>query len=133
MYKPTTIILSAELSTLSIDVNQRRTLALLNALIYHDIAFRPVIGMYNGDAENAFKVSTDNTTLIKRLAFKDFMQESILILGEDTCNLLYGDSTMQDIGKYTEISLSDAVKLESYTQEYCPIDMELQYFACKTA
>ena len=130
-YQPKTIILSAELSRLSVDVNQKRTLALLNALIYHDIAFKSVVGSYKGTFEHAFKVSTENTTLIKRLAFKDFMQESILIIGEDETNLLYSDNNMESIGKYSETTREDAMSKENYTQEYDAKDKELKYFICK--
>lgn len=129
-------LFSAFLSELSLDINTRRTLQLETALTNLQIPFEVCEGVYNGTKEISFKADLsgyDNDTLmyvirdIKRLAFNEFKQESILFINDkNECNLLFNDKTMQYLGTWTKTTELDVLQmlLGCYT-----IDSKGNYYA----
>ena len=129
-------LFSAFLSDLPLDINTRRTLQLETALSNLQIPFELCEGVYKGTKEISFKADLsgyDNDTLvyvlrdIKRLAFNEFKQESILFINDkNECNLLFNDKTMQYLGTWRKIFLIDCIccNLDAYT-----IDSKGDYYA----
>jgi hypothetical protein len=129
-------ILSAELSHLTEEQNVDRSIQLLNALRNADFAFKTCQGVYKGDSELSFLVNchgVEDNALIKRLAFTDFKQESILVIKETDSEayLLYNDNRLEELGKFTEVSQSEAENNDNYTAMYGNDRKTLKYFICK--
>ncbi len=116
-HKEQVIILSGELSTLTQEKNQRRTITLGACLESLDFTFKKVSGCYNGIKEVSFLVIPRNNTeidILKGLAFTKFGQESVLY--QDTtghCFLEYPNDTSEKIGRFEEITNAD--NIQNYT------------------
>ena len=136
-------LFSAFLSDLPLDINTRRTIQLETALTNLQIPFELCEGVYKGTKEISFKADLsgyDNDALvyvlrdIKRLAFNEFKQESILLINakvdkygniKNECNLLFNDKTMQYLGLWTEVDSFTAIQgFDAYT-----IDSKGDYYA----
>ena len=129
-------LFSAFLSDLPLDINTRRTIQLETALTNLQIPFELCEGVYNGTKEISFKADLsgyDNDTLvyvlrdIKRLAFNEFKQESILFINDkNECNLLFNDKTMQFLGTWKKLLEMNVIHsdLDAYT-----IDSKGNYYA----
>ena len=112
------VILSAELSHLTLDENNTRTNQL--KLMLTKLGFNPVemVGCYKGSSETSFFVPTERVDDIERLefiAFDRFQQESILVQYSDGHSRLHYPNHVEHIGKVREITKQEAFKRDCYT------------------
>lgn len=99
------IILSGERATLSPARNAVRTDELHSKLAEIAIEMHPVLGSYLGKAEKSFMVTLterDEYDDIRRLAFDQFDQESVLLVSDSgDASLIFADSAVVSIGQWT--------------------------------
>ena len=113
------VILSAELSSLSLTENDRRTTLLNDMIAELKLPFKPAKGVYKGSAENSFVVVVNDQADIDTLtnfAFKSFAQESVLHQDSNQlARLIYANGTMETLGKLVQVDKETAQKLDNYT------------------
>jgi len=107
------IIISAELSTLSRSENEGRTKRLIELLDALPINYKPVQGMYKGSPEQSFIIDlSDGSVLVEEIidiALDDYGQEAVLTIDENlNGTLIYTDGTSEVIGTFKP--------LDSYTR-----------------
>jgi len=107
------IIISAELSTLSRSENQLRTWSLKHLLEELPIKYKSVQGMYKGSSEQSFIIDlSEGNVLVEEIidiALDDYGQEAALIIDENLKgSLIYNDGTSEHIGTFKP--------LDSYTR-----------------
>ena len=112
------VLLSAELSHLTLEENNTRTNQL--ELMLRHSGFKPVfmVGRYKGEQENSFFVPITRIDDIERLefiAFDRFGQESILVQYSDGHSRLHYPNHIEYIGKVREITEHEALTLGNYT------------------
>ena len=112
------VILSAELSHLTVEENNTRTNQL--ELMLNKLGFKPVLmnGVYKGSSEISFFVPVTRNDDIERLefiAFDRFNQESILVQYSDGHSRLHYPNHIEHIGKVREITKQEAFKRDAYT------------------
>lgn len=112
------VLLSAELSHLTLEENNTRTNQL--ELMLRHSGFKPVLmkGVYKGSSEISFFVPTERIDDIERLefiAFDRFQQESILVQYSDGHSRLHYPNHVEHIGKVREISKEVALTKDCYT------------------
>jgi len=112
------VILSAELSHLTLEENNTRTNQL--ELMLRHSGFKPVLmkGVYKGSSEISFFVPVIRNDDIERLefiAFDRFNQESILVQYSDGHSRLHYPNHIEHIGKVREITKQEAFKRDAYT------------------
>jgi len=112
------VILSAELSHLTLEENNTRTNQL--ELMLRHSGFKPVLmkGVYKGSSEISFFVPVIRNDDIERLefiAFDRFNQESILVQYSDGHSRLHYPNHIEHIGKVREISKEVALTKDCYT------------------
>jgi len=112
------VLLSAELSHLTLEENNTRTNQL--ELMLKQSGFKPVLmkGVYKGSSETSFFVPVTRNDDIERLefiAFDRFQQESILVQYSDGHSRLHYPNHIKYIGKVREITKQEAVKRDAYT------------------
>ena len=112
------VLLSAELSHLTLEENEIRTNQL--QLMLTKLGFKPVemIGRYKSDQETSFFVPITRNDDIERLefiAFDRFGQESILVQYSDGHSRLHYPNHIEHIGKVREITRQEAFKRDAYT------------------
>jgi len=112
------VLLSAELSHLTLEENNTRTNQL--ELMLKQSGFKPVLmkGVYKGSSETSFFVPVTRNDDIERLefiAFDRFQQESILVQYSDGHSRLHYPNHIKYIGKVREIPKQEAVKRDAYT------------------
>ena len=112
------VILSAELSHLTLEENNTRTNQ-LELMLKHS-GFKPVLmkGVYKGSSEISFFVPTERVDDIERLefiAFDRFQQESILVQYSDGHSRLHYPNHVEYIGKIREITKDVALTKDCYT------------------
>ena len=112
------VLISAELSHLTLEENNTRTNQL--ELMLRHSGFKPVfmVGRYKGDQENSFFVPVTRADDIERLefiAFDRFQQESILVQYSDGHSRLHYPNHVEHIGKVREITKQEAFKRDCYT------------------
>ena len=112
------VILSAELSHLTLEENNTRTNQ-LELMLKHS-GFKPVLmkGVYKGSSEISFFVPTERVDDIERLefiAFDRFQQESILVQYSDGHSRLHFPNHIEYIGKVREITKEVALTKDCYT------------------
>ena len=112
------VILSAELSHLTLEENNTRTNQL--ELMLRHSGFKPVLmkGVYKGSSEISFFVPTERIDDIERLefiAFDRFQQESILVQYSDGHSRLHYPNHVEHIGKVREITKDVALTKDCYT------------------
>lgn len=124
------IILSAELSSESMESNALRSSILERTIDDLKIPYKKSLGVYKGSHEVSFvvNVGTDRTVLdvLKRMAFKSFGQESVLIQDANGLSFLeFHNGKTLELGKMVEVSEDEAMRLDNYTV------MDGQFFATK--
>ena len=112
------VILSAELSHLTLEENNTRTNQL--ELMLRHSSFKPVLmkGVYKGSSEISFFVPVTRNDDIERLefiAFDRFQQESILVQYSDGHSRLHYPNYIEHIGKVREITKEVALTKDCYT------------------
>ena len=112
------VLLSAELSHLTLEENNTRTNQL--ELMLRHSGFKPVLmkGVYKGSSEISFFVPVTRNDDIERLefiAFDRFNQESILVQYSDGHSRLHYPNHIEYIGKVREITEHEALTLGNYT------------------
>ena len=112
------VILSAELSHLTLEENNTRTNQ-LELMLKHS-GFKPVLmkGVYKGSSEISFFVPITRIDDIERLefiAFDRFQQESILVQYSDGHSRLHYPNHVEHIGKVREITKEVALTKDCYT------------------
>ena len=112
------VLLSAELSHLTLEENNTRTNQL--ELMLRHSGFKPVLmkGVYKGSSEISFFVPTTRIDDIERLefiAFDRFQQESILVQYSDGHSRLHYPNHIEHIGKIREVSKDVALTKDCYT------------------
>ena len=112
------VILSAELSHLTLEENNTRTNQL--ELMLRHSGFKPVLmkGVYKGSSEISFFVPITRIDDIERLefiAFDRFQQESILVQYSDGHSRLHYPNHIEHIGKIREVSEEIALTKDAYT------------------
>jgi len=112
------VLLSAELSHLTLEENNTRTNQL--ELMLRHSGFKPVLmkGVYKGSSEISFFVPVTRNDDIERLefiAFDRFGQESILVQYSDGHSRLHYPDHVEYIGKVREITKQEAFKRDAYT------------------
>lgn len=112
------VLLSAELSHLTLEENNTRTNQ-LELMLKHS-GFKPVLmkGVYKGSSEISFFVPVTRNDDIERLefiAFDRFQQESILVQYSDGHSRLHYPNHIEYIGKVREITEHEALTLGNYT------------------
>lgn len=111
-------IISAELDSQPKSRNEQRTKALFAHLNERGFNPVPVNGVYKGSVEQSFLVRLrDESDLLylENLAFTVFKQESILVQYSDGHSRLHYGDAVEYLGKLTELPVSDALKLNSYS------------------
>lgn len=113
------IILSAELSGLSKEANEKRTNTLRNILEDCNLTFNDSIGVYKGKEEKSFVVLPNNDEEIqgiKEFAFLNFDQESYLYQDSNQeAYLVFNNGTHQQLGRLSEVPQAIAQAEENYT------------------
>lgn len=113
------VILSGELSSLSSNENDRRTILLNDMIAELRLPFKKALGTYKGQSENSFVVIVNDQTDIDTLAgfaFKSFGQESILHQdANQEARLIFNDGTTKNLGKLEQVSKEVALSLDNYT------------------
>ena len=112
------VLLSAELSHLTLEENNTRTNQ-LELMLKHS-GFKPVLmkGVYKGSSEISFFVPITRIDDIERLefiAFDRFQQESILVQYSDGHSRLHYPNHIEHIGKIREINKEIALTKDNYT------------------
>ena len=112
------VLLSAELSHLTVEENNTRTNQ-LKLMLKHS-GFKPVLmkGVYKGSSEISFFVPITRIDDIERLefiAFDRFQQESILVQYSDGHSRLHYPNHIEHIGKIREINKEIALTKDNYT------------------
>ena len=112
------VLISAELSHLTLEENNTRTNQL--ELMLRHSGFKPVImvGCYKNVHENSFFVPVTRVDDIERLefiAFDRFQQESILVQYSDGHSRLHYPNHIEHIGKVREITKDVALTKDCYT------------------
>ena len=112
------VLLSAELSHLTLEENNTRTNQL--ELMLRHLGFKPVLmkGVYKGSSEISFFVPVSRIDDIERLefiAFDRFQQESILVQYSDGHSRLHFPYHVEHIGKIREVSEETALTKDCYT------------------
>ena len=112
------VLLSAELSHLTLEENNTRTNQ-LELMLKHS-GFKPVImvGFYKNVHENSFFVPITRNDDIERLefiAFDRFQQESILVQYSDGHSRLHYPNHVEYIGKIREVTRPQAFESDCYT------------------
>lgn len=107
------IIISAELSTLSERENKERTSLLTELLDTLPIDYRPVQGMYKGSSERSFIIALSNGNLLAQdiidIALDDYGQEAALIIDSELKgSLIFKGGASEHIGTFKA--------LDSYTR-----------------
>lgn len=113
------VILSAELSTLSPEGNERRN-SLLNDMITElKLPFKQALGVYKGTSEKSFVVVVNEQAdieVLSNFAFKSFGQESILHQdANQLARLIYSDGKTEILGKLVQVSRDLIPSLDNYT------------------
>ena len=112
------VLLSAELSHLTLEENNTRTNQL--ELMLRHSGFKPVLmkGVYKGSSEISFFVPITRIDDIERLefiAFDRFQQESILVQYSDGHSRLHYPNHIEHISKIREVSEEVALTKDCYT------------------
>ena len=112
------VLLSAELSHLTLEENNTRTNQ-LELMLKHS-GFKPVLmkGVYKGSSEISFFVPVTRNDDIERLefiAFDRFQQESILVQYSDGHSRLHYPNHVEYIGKIREVTRPQAFESDCYT------------------
>ena len=115
----TVIILSAQLATLSASANIIRHDDLLKTLSGWSMTYTEAWGVYKGKGEDSVLV-VPKTSLqverLKKLAFETYGQESILTQdNEGIVYLEFKNGATIKLGRLTQISKDEAMKLNAYT------------------
>ena len=114
------IILSGELSDLSLEENMHRSIRLGRMIKDLEMPFKSVLGCYKGKRESSFMVvikNIDEIETLKSFAFLNFNQESILYQDSNgLCYLEYRDGTCERIGKFEEVKASECENFDAYTK-----------------
>lgn len=118
------MFISAELKELGSDENANRT-HILRELLHNrflDEQVEECEGYYNGVKEVSFKVITydfEETAFIFDTAFRPFRQEAVLGIRADSNGeavLYFASGEIQELGRWTEVELVDALGSNSYTK-----------------
>ncbi len=113
------IILSAELSTLSINENRNRTVNLFKCLKELGFNFRPIEGCYKGATEISFMVIVKDEAeieTVKDLGLKSFKQDSILFRDyKGETSLIFNNSDIMSIGRFKQVDRSIALQYDAYS------------------
>ena len=112
------VLLSAELSHLTLEENNTRTNQLELMLKHH--GFKPVLmkGVYKGSSEISFFVPmthVDDIVHLEFIAFDRFQQESILVQYSDGHSRLHYPNHVEYIGKVREVTKDIALTKDAYT------------------
>ena len=112
------VLLSAELSHLTLEENNTRTNQLELMLKHH--GFKPVLmkGVYKGSSEISFFVPmthVDDIVHLEFIAFDRFQQESILVQYSDGHSRLHYPNHVEYIGKVREVTKDTALTKDAYT------------------
>ncbi len=111
------IIMSAERSNLSSEVNQHNTNALRHSLSVLGLYFETVKGIYKGVSEDSFMVmGVQSSSMLERLEGLAalFNQESILVVDQHSNAFLrFMDGGVVGIGKFGQVDSIDG--LDAYT------------------
>lgn len=116
----TTMIFSAELSSLNWKDNFKRTMELYKYLELYNYNYEPVEGVYKNTTEISFKVTNLNKTQVKLLLnmiFNKYKQESVLLVNKDKQSyLIYSDLKKDYIGEFTKVNKDLAMNQVAYTK-----------------
>lgn len=119
--QPTTLIFSAELSTLSDTWNAIHTQRISDMLDDLGLAYKKVIGKYQGISEVSFVVPTNDSSLresLVRIMLEKFEQETVLELSPSRQAFLIGKNGETHIGTWKEVSQDIAEGLDAYTYDF---------------
>lgn len=113
------VIMSGELSENSQSMNDYRTKLLKK--VVSDWRFTECKGHYKGNFENSLMIALDNAkelNTLKEIAFKQFMQESILYRDSNGLwSLEFSNGTSQILGtRYIELNETTCKKYDNYTK-----------------
>ncbi len=112
-----TVIISADLDTLTIEENAARYVEMKSSLVSLQIGFTTAYGSYKGKFENSLIVPVleDKIKVLRGMA-KHFEQDCILVIDEmNTAHLDFLNGQTKTLGIFREVHSEVAKRQENYT------------------
>jgi hypothetical protein len=122
------IIFSVFNKNVSTKINVANNSTTKDKLIAENVAFRELVGRFEGTNEACLVVDSKHETLVKAIAFKAFGQESILHIDAlKNSYLEFAKGGIEKLGKFTQVDYALHSQLENFT---CDTENKLLY-VCK--